>query len=476
MGQVLHRDTTARRDGSAELQTHQTGMSRVRAFIDNMTTFQRFSAATVLGLAAVGSAAYGFTRVKLGEPNLGSATPSYSAKMPNGNLAVGAGLDFSKSRTGLSREIYEAVAAKIDNPQQIFAAAGLEPLWTATPAEAQGRLPVNCKPVPEKARVWESWFRGDLTNNGRVLSTAELLLVNDNVATAVLQDSRTKFTPLSPEERVKRIDQVRLETLEELGITSPSKALEAMTIAGASWSAAKHRRFYRDSKGDMYDLYITQKNRWPTASEYSQNNLGQICMMSVPDMIYIARGMEKLHGTGLKVGGVSGVAYNKSGSQIGHSLVVAEIPVSGGRTGSVYYDPTAALKTPDENWSIGTVIYRIAANGGPGQGGALDQYAIEKLASEYLMCVPPNDSEKMGSTMEYPDAMYPLGENWGPKTGGLGNYSPYPVQSWDSVSGPKMAQMVRDPALGGLPFDNYRKQHRDELTKLETGARTVVRW
>jgi len=232
--------------------------------------------------------------------------------------------------------------------------------------------------------------------------------------------------------------------------------LTQLTMADAAWAWVVSQRFYRDNPGDTYDKYITKSNRWPTADEYCVENLGEICQMAQPNMVYLLRDLESLNKTGLKTGGIS-VGIHVPNVSNGHSITGARIALGSGLFANVYYDATPWVGGVGQNFSK-TAVDRIVGFSSISHGGSLEKVSLELVASECSVEVILDNPQKMVKTIaprpddfRFPDGTYPLGENW--REFRLGNFPMWPKL----IEGREGAAMLKDHSLGWWPFKDWYK-------------------
>jgi hypothetical protein len=225
----------------------------------------------------------------------------------------------------------------------------------------------------------------------------------------------------------------------------------------------KSQRFYRENAGDMYDKYITKLNRWPTANEYARENLGEICQMSAPDMVYLLRAMENKNRTGMKIGGLDDNVYAPKSD--GHSINAVGFYLDNRIGAYAYYDPTPGALLKSGNFTT-SVLFNLTGNSGyTGHAGAMGQVAIEDLVNHNCIQIDPDDNRFMGNGMRYPDGRYLLGENWSRFS--LGNFVSYGVDSWQDANRRNVTnKLLRDPQKGWRVFDRYFAENQGSIENL----------
>jgi len=369
----------------------------------------------------------------------------HTGALPSASIGGSAG--------GSGQEFFEKVGQQLDNPQSIFAKAGYQPLWTASKSEAASRLPSGLKVVPKEVRVWEPEFRKHLTIKGKQLSTGELLQIKWTVIQAVAKDPASQFVAgQSDMEVFQNVEAVRVKALASMGLDDSNPVLFQITRADAAWARCKSQRAYEKGKNMDPSIQAIEDGkhpRYPTLSEFNQQNYKLNCIRSDLEMIYILRGMEKLKPSGLKIGCNYAFHFSpEKGTRIGHGAVGVKVAIPGGKTAHLYYDPTASKGYFQR---AGAELMSLYA-------GPLDQASVERLATNLCItarCPEPKASQQDGKDIVYYG--YVLGENW-PEFA-IGNYD-YAASIKDGDLG------IIAQKKGQAAFEQWHKQNFPSIVSL----------
>lgn len=334
----------------------------------------------------------------------------------------------SGGKANNSEALIERVAAALDNPEEIFARAGYEPLWTEEKSSVSSRLPKGLTTVSKDKRVWEDWFRKTLTNGGEQLSTKDLLLIKKTVIETVANDPACQFqTPGNISEIAASVENARKKALLSLGVDKPSSALIQMTRLDACTAEVKGQWNYgTDTPGPngmatpetsvAPDLLKIEQNpshpRYPTPAQYLKGHYKLDCSRSVLLAMYLVREVEKQNPTGLTVGNVYIFTYHKNGTMGLHANMVAQISC-GETKATLYYDPT-----PDGVGSMRNFnLTKLQPAFGP-----LDRASVEDYVNRNCIAVSNDPYTKKGEGKQFVGWTYFLGENWS-QVSGLGNFN-----------------------------------------------------
>ncbi len=375
-----------------------------------------------------------------------------------------------------SDEDYRKIADTIDHPERIFAKAGYQQLWTADAASAASQLPKGLKTVPHEARVWEDWFRNNLTNGGKKLTTAELLTIKMTVAKTVANDPACQFSPpMKVEEVARRIESARIAALKSLGFTNPSSALVQTTRLDAvtafvrgQWNYAgdaeidpalkkiemgAHYKTITYSNGQLAEESDPKDiKRYPSANELLAADYHLNCAHSDLLALYIVRQLEQSNPTGLKVGSSYIFTYNNAGKLGLHANMVGRVALPGNQFAHLYYDPTASGKNSMRNVAPSALSKFL---------GPIDEASLELYVNRNCIAVYPKE--------KYPhpvDFVNTLNEKW-PQFG-LGNWDATAFLSTDYIS-------WRDQQPCKAAFEQYVKEHLQPIAALDRAVDDAYR-
>ena len=328
---------------------------------------------------------------------------------------AGTSLLRAENINGYSDASFERIGSQLDNPEEIFKAAGYTPLWTCTKEEASGRLPKGLSVVPKAARVWEPWFRKQITHQGQQLSTADLLKMKWAVIQTVANDPAAQFRPGQSDQEVFRgVEAARIKGLKSVGLDDSNPIIFQMSRADAVLARCKSQRAYaRDKDVDPSLKAIEDGNppRYPSLSELNKQDYALNCVRSNLEFLRILRGIEKISPSGLAVGTMYVFRYDNEDKMLAHGQNVVKIKCPDGSAAHLYYDSVAGRDSfPRTNLSI---ISKFA--------GAIDRASFESFANRY--CIAVKGSQLKGWQHDGKDIVtyeYILGENH-PEFG-IGNF------------------------------------------------------
>lgn len=322
----------------------------------------------------------------------------------------------------------------LDNPEDTFKKANYAPIWTAEPGQDQGRLPLNCTVIPHESRTWEPWFRATLKNGSTVLTTADLFMIRQNICLNVATDPRTQFSPPTTMDAVARsVDKVRGETLQRLGVHSPSSPLLQLTMADAAYAWVKSQRHYGQEMKDKYffgegykgvkfightrDGKPRGKGIWPSPNDFTSEDLSESCQEATPNMVSLLRSIFKINNLEAKVGGLSVSWYHPNPE--GHNITGVHLNISDESCANLYYDPTPSPVRSGYPFSPFEIPNFFSFS------GSLDKVSLECLANRVGLDRWGDEPQLMGMRpTRTTDGRFPLGENWSDKFN-LGNFAPF---------------------------------------------------
>jgi hypothetical protein len=351
---------------------------------------------------------------------------------------------------------FERIAQQIDNPDQIFKAAGYTPLWTASKEEAAGRLPKGLTVTPKEARVWEPWFRKQITHNGKQLTTADILKMKWAVIQTVATDPGAQFKPGQSDQSVfEGVEAARIKGLKLVGLDDSNPIIFQMSRADAVLARCKSQRSYAPSREVSPELKAIEDGRpprYPSLSELNKQDYPINCVRSNLEFIRILRGVEKLGPSGLSVGSMYVFRYDLEGQRLSHGQNGVKVKCPDGKVAHLYYDPTAA------RGAFSNMNLSIVAK----DAGLVDQASFESFANRH--CISVMGPQLKGWEQDGKDIVgfeYILGENW-PEFG-IGNFDL-------NSSGPSKGFHYTDRKLGTATFEKY---HAANLPKIVSLSKAV---